>query len=43
MSARRAFTKKLGGDDKILSSLINKAWCTFIFLTYFREAIEQLL
>ena len=30
-------------DDKILSSLIEKAWCTCTFLNHFREANEQLL
>ena len=30
-------------NDKILSSLIKKAWCTCTFLNYFAEANEQLL
>ena len=34
---------KLSSDDKFLSSLIKKAWCTYIFLNHFREANEQLL
>ena len=34
---------KLSDDDKILSSLVKKAWCTCTFLNDFREANEQLL
>ena len=33
---------KLSSDDKILSSLIKKAWRTCNFLNHFREANEQL-
>ena len=32
---------KLSRDNKILSSLIKKAWCTCTFLNHFREANEQ--
>ena len=32
---------KLSSDDKILSSLIKKAWCSCPFLNHFREANEQ--
>ena len=34
---------KLSSDDKILSLLIEKAWCTCTFLNHFKEANEQLL
>ena len=34
---------KLSSDNKILSSLIKKAWCTCTFLNNFREANQQLL
>ena len=34
---------KLSSDEKILSSLIKKAWCTRTFKNHFREAKEQLL
>ena len=34
---------KLSSDNKTLSSLIKKAWCTCTFLNHFREANEQLL
>ena len=31
---------KLSSDDKILSSLIKKAWCTCTFLNHFRDVNE---
>ena len=37
------FIYKLSSDDRILSLLIKKAWCTSTFLNHFREANEQLL
>ena len=33
---------KLSSDNKILLSLIKKAWCTCTFLNHFREVNEQL-
>ena len=37
----RLFASKLSSNDKILSSLFKKAWCTCTFLNHFREANEQ--
>ena len=34
------YISKLSSDDKILSSLIKKAWYKCLFLNYFREANE---
>ena len=35
------FASKLSSGDKILSSLIKKAWYTCTFLNHFREANQQ--
>ena len=40
---RNDYIYKLSSEDKILSSLIKKAWCTCTFLNHFREVNEQLL
>ena len=32
---------KLSSDDEVLSSVIEKVWCTSNFLNHFREANEQ--
>ena len=42
-SEKVKFIYKLSSDDKILSSLIKKAWCRCTFPNHFRDANEQLL
>ena len=43
IAKKLSYIYKLSSDDKILSSLIQKGWCTSTFLNHFKEANEQFL